>query len=383
MRIVGLSTRTVRVNHRGNWLHVLIETDAGIVGTGEASHGDFSPNRDALVEHILRAQCEPLLIGKDPRHVIERFAELQPVAVGLASATAVSACEHALWDIAGQSAGVPVARLFGGDPARPIPLYANINRAVSDRTPEGFARAAVAAVGEGFAAIKLAPFDGIAQREIRSAAMRQRVALGLACVAAVREAVGPDLTVMVDCHSAFDLGTAHWVAKELVAMGVTWIEEPIPMDDIDGLVELRGAVHALGAELVGGELAYGIAAFWPYLSRGVLDVIMPDVKHCGGLSALRSIAEVASSRGVFVAPHNPSGPLATVASGHALAGLRESRPLEIAWGEVPWRRDVLSPAENVSGGLLRLSERPGLGVELNQDILAEHANQPHSLERKE
>jgi galactonate dehydratase len=88
-----------------------------------------------LVEHILRTQCEPLLIGKDPRNVAERLAEMQPVAVGLAGATAVSACEHALWDIAGQAAGVPVARLFSGDRAQRISLYANINRAVAPRRP--------------------------------------------------------------------------------------------------------------------------------------------------------------------------------------------------------------------------------------------------------
>jgi galactonate dehydratase len=372
MRIIGLQTRVVHVNQRGDWVHILIETDEGIIGIGEASHGGFGPNRDALVEHILRTQCAPALMGKDPRHVIARFAELQPVAVGLPGATAVSACEQALWDIAGQVAGVPVARLFGGDPTRPIPLYANINRAVTDRTPAGFTQAAAAAVGEGFAAIKLAPFDGIVPREIRSAAMRQRVEIGLECVAGVRDAVRPDVMVMVDCHSAFDLGTAHWVAQELTGLGVTWIEEPIPMADLDGLVALRGAAHALGAELVGGELAYGVAGVWPYLSRGALDVIMPDVKHCGGLHTLRVIADVASEQGVFVAPHNPSGPLATIASGQALAGVHEHRPLEIAWGEVPWRHELLSSAEDVSDGQLRLSDRAGLGVELNQRILMDH-----------
>ncbi|MDQ3540149.1 MAG: mandelate racemase/muconate lactonizing enzyme family protein [Chloroflexota bacterium] len=362
MRIVALDTQLIKVNHRGNWLHVILTDDEGHAGYGEASHGGFGPNRDEIVTAILMRQCWPVLEGAAPREVARLTTRLRELADGLAAATAVSACEQALWDLAGQAAGVPVATLFGGSTDREIPLYANINRAVKDRTPDGFAASARAAVAGGFRAIKLAPFDGIDQRRIRERKQRSRVHGGIACVATVRDAVGDDIDVMVDCHSAFDLGTAHQVARELAALGVTWFEEPLPVRDLDAHRELKPVVNELGMELVGGELLFGIDGYWRYLAAGIWDVIMPDVKHCGGLAALRTIGQVAAEQGIGLAPHNPSGPVATIASGHALAALPEHRPLEVAWGEVPWRSDVLDPPEAISAAILRLADAPGLGI---------------------
>ncbi|HEV2066324.1 MAG TPA: enolase C-terminal domain-like protein, partial [Thermomicrobiales bacterium] len=170
------------------------------------------------------------------------------------------------------------------------------------------------------------------------------------------------IDVMVDCHSAFDLGTAHQVARELAALGITWFEEPLPVWNLDANRLLKPMVNDLGMELVGGELLFGTGGYWPYLVAGIWDVIMPDVKHCGGLAALRAIGQLAVGQGVGVAPHNPSGPVSTIASGHALAAVPEHRPLEVAWGEVPWRREVVDPSETIGAGVLRLPDGPGLGI---------------------
>jgi galactonate dehydratase len=363
MNLAALETKVVRVNHRGDWLHVVIESGNGLRGIGEASHGGFGPNRDAIVQDILLRQIDPVLRTCDLGRVTATTARLWPLADGLAVATAVSATEQALWDLAGKAAGLPVHALFGDTNPSPIPLYANINRSVTDRTPDGFSAKATKAVGEGFRAIKLAPFDGINQREVRSHAERAKVRLGIDCVAAVRDAVGTGVDVMVDCHSAFDRGTAESVVRELAAVGVTWFEEPLPLTDIEAHIVLRRSVNSLGMELVGGELFFGVEGFLPWLAAGAFDIIMPDVKHCGGLAALRAIGSVANAAGVGVAPHNPSGPLSTLASGHALAGLHGHRPLEIAWGEVPWRGEVVGSAEIVRDGHLHLPPGPGFGVD--------------------
>ncbi|MCA1723955.1 MAG: hypothetical protein LC748_06870, partial [Thermomicrobia bacterium] len=127
LKITGLSVVRVRINHRGDWLFVQIATDEGITGLGEASHGGFTPQRDQIVTTILETQCAPVLIGSDPRAVTAASDALQPIVDGLASATAASACEQALWDIAGKAAGLPVYRLLGGPVRERIPLYANIN----------------------------------------------------------------------------------------------------------------------------------------------------------------------------------------------------------------------------------------------------------------
>ena len=362
MKLQLLETRLVRVNHRGEWLQVELQAEDGLRGYGEASHGGFGPNRDAIVAAILDQQVAPILAECDLARVTETTARLWSLADGLAAATAVSATEQALWDLAGKAAGVPVTTLFGDAAPVPVPLYANINRSVTERTPQGFVDKALAAVTEGFRAIKIAPFDGVNQRTVRSPGERAKVEQGIACVGAVRQAVGERVEVMVDCHSAFDSGTAEAVASALGQMGVRWFEEPLPLTDIEAHVALRRSVNARGMELVGGELFFGVEGFWPWLKAGAFDVIMPDVKHCGGLAALRAISQLAIASGVGVAPHNPSGPLATIASAHALAGVAGHRPLEIAWGEVPWRNNVVGGREHVRDGQLLIHGGPGLGV---------------------
>ncbi len=261
----------------------------------------------------------------------------------------------------GGPAGVPAAG-----------LYANINRGTAERTPEGFARSAAAAVAAGFRAIKCAPFDGVHPRRIREPEQRERLAQGLACVAAMREAVGAGVDVKVDCHGHLDLPTAVEMARELRTLGVTWFEEPVPTEDLDALLRLRPLVLEAGMELIGGERLYGVGGYWPYLAAGVWDVIMPDVKHCGGIAALLAIARAADARGVAVSPHNPSGPVANIASAHATAALPHLRALEYAWGEVPWRAEVITPPECIEAGKLVLPAGPGLGITLEETTLAQY-----------
>lgn len=367
MRITGLDIVRVGVNQRGDWLHVLLRTDEGLSGLGEASHGGAGPDRDAIVIAILERQCRPLLMGRDPCAVALTTAALRPIGDSLAAATAVSACEQALWDLAGQAAGVPIHRLLGGPTRARIPLYANINRATAERTPEGFVRNAVAAAGEGYRAVKLAPFDGMDQRRVRHADQRALLQVGLDCVAAVRAALAADVAVYVDCHSKFDVPTALVVSRELAAMGVTWFEEPVPMEDRAALARLRPLPP--DQELIGGELLSGIDGFWPYLTGRLVDLIMPDVKHCGGIMPCLAICLAADAAGIAAAPHNPSGPVATVASAQVAAALPNLRALEFAWGEVPWRADLISPREQIENGELIVPEGAGLGITLNEDTV--------------
>ena len=226
-----------------------------------------------------------------------------------------------------------MARLLGGPLRERIALYANINRATTDRTPEGFARNAATAVAEGFGAVKFAPFDGMDRARLRDPDQRDRLRHGLDCVAAVREAIGPGIDLYVDCHSRFDLPTAVEVAAELRRLGVWWFEEPVPTPDLEALRALRPLVPDL--ELIGGEHLYEVAGFWPYLAAGVWDRIMPDVKHCGGIAAATTIGRLAEARGVAVSLHSPSGPVSLAAGAHIAASLPQPRLLEYAWGKSP------------------------------------------------
>src|SRR4029079_14120031 len=145
----------------------------------------------------------------------------------LVSATAFSAIEQAMWDLCGKALGVPVHTLFGGKLRESLPVYANINRATTKRTPDGFAATARAAVEEGFRAIKGAPWDGFPPAGSPDSAIEAAVENGIACVVAMRESVGPDIDVMVDCHSFFNVALAERVARRLEPQRLRWYEEPV------------------------------------------------------------------------------------------------------------------------------------------------------------
>ena len=233
---------------------------------------------------------------------IAQQGERAAIKGGLISATAYSAIEQALWDLAGKALDVPTCTLFGGRVRDALPTYANVNRATRPRTPAGFAAAARMAVGDGFRAIKAAPFDGFPPPGSPASAIDAAVDAGIASMAAMRDAIGPDVELMVDCHSFFDVPLAVSVAKRLEPYRLAWYEEPVPPERTEETRDIRRLIQQ---PMAGGEILYGVAGFAPLSRNRTVDVIMPDVKHCGGLLELTRIAAVAETDGVTVAPHNP------------------------------------------------------------------------------
>jgi galactonate dehydratase len=288
---------------------------------------------------------------------------------GLISATACSAIEQALWDLAGKSLDVPTCSLLGGPIRDTLPVYANINRATNPRTPAGFAAAAKKAVAEGFRAVKAAPFDGFPPPGSPAAAIEAAVESGIASLVAMREAIGPDIELMVDCHSFFDVPLAVRVAHRLDPQRLAWYEEPVPPEKLQETREIHNQIQQ---PMAAGEILYGIAGFAPLSRDRTVHVIMPDVKHCGGLLELTRIAAVADSDGVTVAPHNPSGPVSTAASIQVCAVLDNFRILEFQWGEVDWRHDIVTPPERFENGTINVPKRPGFGIELNEKVVRAH-----------
>ena len=345
------------------WLFVRVRADSGLVGIGEASQAG-----NAMVRAYLADRLAPALRGRDPTAIEPLVGELLPTASGRAAATAVSAVEQCLWDLWGQSLGQPIWALLGGRYRDRIPLYANVNRGARDRSPAGFAERARGAVADGFRAVKCAPFDGVDYRRPDRAANASGVKVGIERIAAVRAAVGPEVRVMVDCHGRFDVTTALWVARELEGLGLAWLEEPVPEDDLGGLERIRDRAPM---PIAGGESLIGRAGFWETIRRRTLDVIMPDVKHAGGILEARKIAALAEVARMAVSPHNPSGPVSTMASVHLAASIPNFLALEYPWGEADWRGQVLAPAEVVVGGEIAVPARPGLGFGLDEAFLAE------------
>jgi galactonate dehydratase len=364
MRITDIEPVVTSVTQRGDWVFLLVHTDAGITGLGEASHS----GNDALLVATVAIFREQL-VDRSPLEIGPIWHQLARFDGGRVAHTALSGIEQALWDILGQRLGVPIHTLLGGALRDRLRLYANINRHVQDRTPEGFARAARQAVDEGFTAIKLAPFDELWAPDHVRTGPRAAWRPGVARVEAVRAAIGEAVDLAVDCHGRMEPSEAIVVGQALAHCRLLWYEEPVPHTHVAGLARVSRAVSM---PIASAESVFGLEGFRPFLTRRAVDVIMPDVKHAGGLLAMRHIAAAARMQQLLVAPHNPSGPVATAATAHVASAMDNFLILEYAWGEVGWRAGLLTPGEAIEGGYLQLSSRPGLGYRLSSEVLAQH-----------
>ena len=374
LRVSGLDLIPVRATERSVWLIVRLTTDQGISGLGEASDAfgfARTTKQDALRMEAHLRKFFALIEGKSPLEVEAFRQKAEPIAAagGLIVATAYSAIEQALWDLAGQALDLPTYNLFGGTLRDKLPVYANINRASTPRTPAGFADTARRAVADGFRAVKAAPFDGFPKPGSSEAMIAAAVDLGIACVAAIRAAVGVDVELMVDCHSLFDVPLARSVAERLERYNLAWYEEPVAPERTAETLEIRRSIKQ---SMAGGEILFGMKGFAPLCRNQAVQVIMPDVKHCGGLLEMAHIAAMAQADQILVAPHNPSGPVSTAASVQVCAGMRNFRILELQWGEVGWRSDLVVPPERFEKGSIMVPDRPGFGIRLNEKLAQAH-----------
>lgn len=359
IRIVGLN-----VTPKTNWLFLRVTTQGGRVGWGEAT---LANHEDAMAAEASRLAGEA--IGRDARDRGLLARLLPHVPGGLVRHTAISAFEQALTDLAAQDAGVSIARLLGGGRHDPITLYANINRGTDPRTPDGFAAAARRAVAHGFRAIKLAPFDGVVWEDAAERDQRAHVTAGIACIAAVREAVGPEVDVMVDCHWRFSPAGAAALIRALASLDLYWIECPIAEANLPELRRLRGLANDRGMRLAGAETLAGMAAYRPLIETGAYDVLMPDIKHAGGHVEIQRIAALAQTAGVEIAPHNPTGPICHAHSLHLCATLTNFLILEVQFGESPLFHDCVQGADLLfRDGAAGLPSGPGLGVTVNEAL---------------
>lgn len=370
MKVTELTLHEVEASPRGNWIFVQLQTDAGISGIGEASQS----GNDALVLSALSLMRERL-VGCDPTQpevLWERMVRSGGIFSGDAGrvgATAISAVDQALWDIAGKALDVPVWRLLGGKRRDRVCLYANLNRGTRDRSPQGFADAAARAVDAGFSAVKATPFDEVRWRSMDRPGVQSDAYRGVERLEWTRRAIGDRVELLVDCHQRFDVPLAMKVAQKTLPLNLYWFEEPVPSDQVEALRHI--SLHS-GHTIAGGESLFGREQFWEYIEKSAVHVLMPDVKHAGGITECRRIAALAETKQMSIAPHSPAGPVSTMAGVHVAATISNFTLLEYAFGEVSWREDLICPAEVVEQGHIAVPDAPGLGIELNETMLASH-----------
>lgn len=367
LTVSRLETFRVRVNRRGNWILARLTTGEGVSGIGDASHA----NRDEATVEWLKRFFE-LLRGRSVHNIEAYRAAVFPVAEkeGAAAIVAASALEHCLWDIRGKVLGVPVYDLFGGRVQPRIRNYANINRSAEPRTPEGFAQMAERAVADGFDAVKLAPFDEMPRNLDDGARVEEFTRRGIACADAVRRAIGPKRDLLVDAHSHFDVERGIDLARRLEPLNLFWLEEVTPAHAVENLVRVH---HAAKMPTAGGERIFGVKGFYPYIAAGAVDIVMPDIKYCGGMWEMKKIAALAEGAGQRMSPHGPASPVGNVAAAHVAASVPNFAILELGYGEVPWRAELIDPPERLDRGVLWLREQPGFGISINEKTARRYA----------
>ena len=362
MNIERFEVHRIAVDTRTRWVMLKLVAEDGQVGWGEALVGDDSALGVAALTHAAQQlRGTNVLQATSP----SRSLALDQ-ATGLLEATVHATIDQCLWDLRARLACLPLYRMLGPCLRDSVKLYANINRGTRDRSPRGFATRAAAAITAGFDAVKIAPFDGVNRANVHTAPGRAAIDRAVRRVHAVREAIGEAAMLMIDCHCRLDLVAARRFLRATEEARIDWFEDVLPYHDLHGWTHLRSFCDA---PLAGGETARGVRDLLPFIERGLWDVLMPDVRFFGGITELVSLASLAAQHQLSIAPHNPRGPVATLASAHAMVGCAVFHMLEYQFDECSWRNDLVGGAEQIHGGHLLLPDSPGLGCTLNQQIL--------------
>ncbi len=361
MKITGIDTYVVAMPWK-NWLFVEVHTDEGITGVGEATVNAFA----RTVEAGIREQ-ETLIIGKDPfspRRITEGIRRDLYTDGGQVQGCIASAIEVACFDIMGKALNTPVYNLIGGKYRERIRTYAN-GWYRGERTPENFGKCAKEAVAMGYTAIKFDPF-GDAYRVIS----RHEEDLSIAIVQGVREAVGPDIELLIEGHSRFTVATAITIGYRLEPFRIGWFEEPVPHHRISSVVEVSRNVPVPVAT---GESFYSVCTFAELLKHDTVHILQPEPMSLGGLQPLVDVAVMAEAHNCMISPHCAQGPIGSFISMHLAAACPNCFFKEhFDDFEEDWVKDLVIGKMVHKDGYLEIPDSPGLGVELNHDVVNAH-----------
>ncbi len=372
MKIVAVETHVCHARMR-NWVFVKVLTDQdGLFGWGEAT---LEWHTRAIVGAI--DDLAQLVVGQDPTRIEHLWQTMHRQHFwhghGIVRATAIAGIDLALWDILGKSLGVPCSTLWGGRVRDYVRTYCHLGggrmedfyeTAADDA--QRFADLARQAVAEGFTAFKsmavppTMPLDGL--KPIRTAEK---------CVAALRDAVGDAIDIMVDCHARPSPAMGLQFAKALEPFGLYFLEEPCWPEQVDGLARINASVST---PIATGERITHLAGFRDLFAADACDVCQLDITHCGGLTEARRVAALCEAQRIALAPHNPQGPVSTAASLEFGFSQPSYIICEAVHADVPWRNDVVEHGFTVerAGRIVRPNMRPGLGISINEAEIKKH-----------
>ncbi len=358
-----------------NWTLIRIHTSEGITGIGEATNWPGSPMVEAACQHVAER-----IIGEDATRIDYLWSKLYRDMNWLGQAgpllSAISAVDIALWDIAGKRAGMPVYQLLGGAYRKQIQLYANYWFIRGDGSAESYREQAKEMAAKGFTACKFDPFahtsylygDHLSTNLSLTEAQKQTA---LERLRVVSEALGPDFPIAVETHAMLNGPVAVEMARRIADMGINcmWYEEPAGPEFPDTIADIRSKIPL---PVCVGERLHSRFMCLPILQKRAADILMPDITRCGGISEMKKIASLAECFNVPIAPHNPNGPVSTIASAHVMASVPNFFRQEFMLQDVPWRDTVIDRPLPVRDGYFHLDDRPGLGFDFVDEELDRH-----------
>lgn len=345
LRITRLETLLVKPR----WLFLKVHTDAGIVGLGEPLLEGRARTVATAIEEV-----EPYLVGKDPRAVAHHWQAIYRHAFyrgGPILTSALSGIDQALWDIKGKALGVPVYELLGGPTRTRVRVYAHVRDEAGVR----------AAVAQGYTALKTGPYKERPFRIIDTPAVVGRVAEHFA---AMRAAAGPDVDIAVDFHGAVPPQTAMLLIRALEPHQPFFVEEPVQCQNVDVLADIAARTHL---PIAAGERVFTKWGFRELLEKRACSILQPDLCHAGGITEVRLIAGMAEAWYAAIAPHNPMGPISLAAGIQIAAAV----PNFLCQEQVSLGEGYLKEPFRLAGGMVAVPDRPGLGVELDENALAD------------
>lgn len=366
MKITAVSTRVVNAKMR-NWVFVKVETDEGITGWGEASLEWKTRGVVGCVDDLA-----PLVLGQDPRrieHLYQTMYRHSFFRLGIVGMSALSGIEQACWDVWGKSLGLPVYQLLGGAVRDTVRMYDHLGGGEMEALylqdqPERMAERARESVAAGYTAIKVLVVP-LSEPLTGAAPLRHAER----CLAAIRDAVGDDVDVMVDLHGRTSPAMAIQYGRVLAPFRPFFLEEPCPPENVAGTLQVA---RALPIPIATGERLATRFQFRELLETGACAVLQPDLCHCGGLWEARKIAAMAETYYVSLAPHNPLGPIATAANVHFGFATPNFLIQEAFRADVPWRDEVVRTPVEVVDGHVCPPTLPGLGIDVDEAAAARH-----------
>ncbi len=373
-KIESIQAVPFNVSDKTNWFYLSVQTSDGMQAWGEASLNGWET---ALIS-ASRIHGDPL-IGLSVQEALSMLRPSPNIPGGLVSNAVLSALSQALWTLQAIEESIPLHAALAPLQRKAIAAYANINRATTARTPQGFAETARRAADAGYTAFKAAPFDGVTPSLCAAKEAEAQIRHGIDCLFAIRDAVGPEARLMVDCHWRFDEATAIDVLRRLESVGLHWFECPMAETyaNWEALRRIKECANEQDVLVAAAETQVGVTAFEMQIREKLLDVVMPDIKYCGGPASMLAIAEMAAANDILFAPHNPTGPVCTVASLHVACVASKAHMLEMQFDESPLY-DALTGNRHpqLNNGKYHVPNTSGLGIELDAELLRRHPLKP-------